>query len=169
MGLPSKLKNCILFNDGVSLAGETGEIKLPKLGRQMEEWRGGGMNAPVKLDLGMQGLELEWEVGGLLKQAIRQFGLPTFDGAQLRFVGAYQNDETGSADSVEVTIRGRHEEIDMGSQKGGEDTKTNVKTACAYYKLTINGYVEMEIDIINMIEIVDGVDRLADQRRALGV
>ena len=57
----------------------------------------------------------------------------------------------------------------MGGQKGGEDTKTNVKTACAYYKLTINGYVEIEIDIINMIEMVDGFDVLADQRRALGV
>ena len=43
-----------------------------------------------------------------------------------------------------------------------------MKTACSYYKLTINGATGIEIDLQNMVEIVNGVDRLAEQRRAIG-
>ncbi|MFL7985020.1 phage major tail tube protein, partial [Xanthomonas vasicola] len=37
-----------------------------------------------------------------------------------------------------------------------------------YYKLTINGATVIEIDLVNMTEIVNGVDLLAAQRRAIG-
>ena len=57
----------------------------------------------------------------------------------------------------------------MGAAKAGDDTEFKVKTACSYYKLTINGMVEIEIDLVNMVENVGGVDRLAEQRRAIGV
>lgn len=166
-GLPRKLKNMNLFNDGNSYLGEVGSVTLPVLGRSFEDWRGGGMNAPVKSDQGMNGLEMEWTIGGLDLVAIRQFGTPTVDGVGLRFAGAYQRENTGAVDAVEVVVRGRHEEIDMGEQKPGEDSEQKVKSALSYYKLTVNGRVEVEIDILNMIEIVDGVDRLAAQRAAI--
>ena len=51
MALPSKLKNFNLFNDGHSYMGQVDEVVLPKLTAKMEEWRGGGMDAPV--DIGM--------------------------------------------------------------------------------------------------------------------
>ena len=89
--------------------------------------------------------------------------------AQLRFAGAYQRDDTGAVDAVEVVVRGRHEEIDMGDAKPGDDTEFTVKTAVSYYKLSINGVVEIEIDLVNMIEVAGGVDRLAEQRRAIGL
>lgn len=39
-----------------------------------------------------------------------------------------------------------------------------------YYKETINGQVIHEIDLINMIEIgPDGVDRMAEHRKAIGL
>jgi P2 family phage contractile tail tube protein len=39
-----------------------------------------------------------------------------------------------------------------------------------YYKETINGRVMHEIDLINMIEIgPDGVDRMAEHRKAIGL
>lgn len=169
MALPRKLKNLNLFNDGFSYIGQVAEATLPPLTRQMEDWRGGGMNAPIKVDMGMQGLNFEWKCGGLMSQVLRQFGLSTFDGVQLRFAGAYQRDDSGAVDAVEIILHGRHEEIGMGGAKPGDDTSFEVKTACAYYKLTINGRVEIEVDVINMVEIVDGVDRLAAQRRAIGL
>ncbi|MFJ1202431.1 phage major tail tube protein, partial [Yersinia enterocolitica] len=35
-------------------------------------------------------------------------------------------------------------------------------------KLTIDGKVVMEIDVVNLIEIVNGVDLLEAQRKAIG-
>ncbi|HDL8747286.1 TPA: phage major tail tube protein, partial [Yersinia enterocolitica] len=65
-------------------------------------------------------------------------------------------------------IRGRHKEIDGGESKQGEYTETKVSTQCTYYKLTIDGKVVMEIDVVNLIEIVNGVDLLEAQRKAIG-
>ncbi|MBK5649235.1 MAG: phage major tail tube protein, partial [Acinetobacter sp.] len=38
-----------------------------------------------------------------------------------------------------------------------------------YYKLTVNGNKEIEIDTLAMKEIVNGVDRLEAQRKACGL
>lgn len=169
MSLPRKLKNMNLFGDGESYLGQVASVKLPTLTRTMEDYRGGGMSGPVKIDMGQEALELESKFGGMMRGILRQYGITRHDGVLLRFAGAYQRDDTGDVDAVEVVVRGRHEEIEIGEAKPGEDTEFTVKTACSYYKLSINGAVEIEIDLVNMVENIGGVDRLAQQRRAIGV
>lgn len=44
-----------------------------------------------------------------------------------------------------------------------------VSSTNSYAKLTINGEVLYEVDVINMIEIVDGVDLMEEHRNALGL
>lgn len=170
MGLPRKLKQMMMFIDGVGYAGETVSVTLPKLDRKLEGYRGGGMGRQAKLDMGGgDDLDLEHTYGGPIRDVIRQYGLPSLTGAQLRFVGSYQADDTGVIDTIEIVVRGRHEEIDRGEQKPGEAGEFKVKTACAYYKEVWNGRTEVEIDIVGMIEIVDGVDLMAEHRGALGL
>ncbi|MFA7597670.1 MAG: phage major tail tube protein, partial [Novosphingobium sp.] len=67
MGLPSKLKKLNVFNDGVSYFGETAEVTVPKLVRTFEDYRGGGFDAPVGIDLGGEAIEFEWKIGGMLE------------------------------------------------------------------------------------------------------
>lgn len=169
MGMPRKLKNFIVFNDGESYAGDVAELTLPKLSRKMEEYRGGGMSGPVEVDFGNEVVHLEWTAGGLLKSALEQYGISSHNGMQLRFAGAYQNEDTGDVTAVEIVVRGRHKEIDFGSAKTTEDTKHKYTTTCSYYKLTIDGETTIELDFINAVEMVGGVDRQADIRRAMGM
>lgn len=169
MALPRKLKNFNLFNDGVSYVGVATEVVLPKLTRKMEEFRGAGMNAPVDADMGMEKLEVEHTYAGIVRDIFNQFGITRADGVLLRFAGAYQRDDTGEVVAAEVVMRGRHAEIDGGSSKAGDDTAFKVKSTLSYYKLSINGEVVIEIDILNMIEIINGEDRLAQQRAAIGL
>lgn len=169
MALPRKLKNFNLFVDGISFVGQAVEIQLPKLSRKVEEYRGGGMNGPIEVDLGGEKLEIEHSYGGLMKEILLQYGATRADAVLLRFAGAYQRDDTGDVDAVEVTVRGRHQEIDPGKAKGGDDTEFKVKSSLTYYKLSINGVVLIEIDHINMIENIGGVDMLAEQRSAIGM
>ncbi|UGV31536.1 phage major tail tube protein [Halopseudomonas aestusnigri] len=171
MAMPRKLKNMNLFNDGVSYAGVAKQVTLPPLSRKMEGYRGAGMNGPVKADMGLSddGIQLEWTCAGLDLQVFRQWGTTTVDGVLLRFAGAYQRDDTGEVSAVEVVVRGRHEEIGSGDASPGEDTEQSITTTCSYYKLTVDNEVLVEIDIMNMIEMVDGVDRLAEQRAAIGL
>ena len=168
MAMPRKLKNMNLFNNGLTYMGQVGEVTLPKLTRKMEDWRGGGMNAPIKVDQGMEGIELETVCAGLMRDVFFQFGIARHDGVMLRFAGAYQRDDTGQVDAVEVVVRGRHEEIELGKAKAGDDTEFKFKTVASYYKLVVNGETLVEIDIPNFVEIVAGVDRLVQQRWAIG-
>ncbi|MBB6153712.1 hypothetical protein HDC30_000906 [Pseudomonas sp. JAI115] len=171
MALPRKLKNLNLFNDGHSYLGVCKSLTLPALGRKMESYRGGGMNGPVKADLGFSddGIQLEWKTGGLDLISLRQFGMVKASGVLLRFTGAFQQDDTEEMSNVEIVVRGRHETIEMGEAQPGEDTEHAITTTCSYYKLTVDGEDIIEIDLLNFIEKVDGVDMLAKQRNALGI
>jgi hypothetical protein len=168
MSLPRKLKNFNTFGNGESFIGQCVEVKLPTLTRSMEDYRGGGMSGPVKIDNGQEALELEAKFGGMMRSVLRDYAATRHDAVLLRFAGAYQRDDLGTVDAVEVVARGRYEELDMGTAKAGDDTEFTAKLAISYYKLVINGETVIEIDLVNMIEMIEGVDRLADQRRAIG-
>lgn len=169
MGLPRKIKNFATFVDGVSYAGEMPEVTLPKLARKMDDYRSGGMNAPVKADFGMEGMEAELTAAGYMSDLFKSWGTLRHDGVMLRFAGALQADDGENVDALEIVMRGRFSEIDPGSAKAGEATAIKYKAALSYYKLTINGETLIEIDAVNMIEMVSGVDRLAEVRAALGI
>jgi P2 family phage contractile tail tube protein len=168
MALPRKLKNMNIFANGLSYIGQATSVTVPKLTRKMEDYRGAGMNAPVKIDMGMEGLVLEFSCGGFMVDALAAFGATRHDATQLRFVGSYQRDDTGDVDAVEITVRGRYSEIDMGDAKPGDDTEHKFKAELSFYRLEVAGREVMLIDIPNMVEIIDGIDRLAQQRAAIG-
>ena len=66
MALPKKLKDLNLFSNGESWQGIVQSITLPTLTRKIEEWRGGGMDGAVGIDMGQDGLlTVQWTVGGL--------------------------------------------------------------------------------------------------------
>ncbi|ARL98155.1 MULTISPECIES: phage major tail tube protein [Burkholderia] len=169
MALPSKLKNFNVYEDGVSFVGEVAEIQLPKLTRKMEAYRGGGMNGEVDIDLGMEKLELGLTMGGFMKEMFKTWGTSKVDSVTVRFAGSYQRDDTEEVDAIEVYVRGRYKEIDPGKAKAGDNADQTGTMSLAYYRLVCNGETLIEIDFPNFIEMVGGVDRLAQQRRALGL
>lgn len=169
MGLPAKLKKFMVFGNGNQYQGEIAEITVPKIALQTVEYQGNGMLGPIKIDLGIQALECEITVGGVVVAFIRQLGATAIDAQQLRLVGAFQADDTGDDRTVEISMRGRIEEIDMGNWKGAEDTNHKFKFALTYYKLTVNGFIELEIDMMGTIFNVGGIDRYKDIRQALGI
>lgn len=169
MALPNALKNFNVFLDGRSCMGEAEEIKLPKLSRKMEKYRGGGMDGEVDIDLGQEPLEIEHIYGGFMSEVFKQYGVAQSGGVMLRFAGAYQRDDTGDVQAVEIVVRGRHKELDPDSAKGGAPGKTTVKSTLTYYKLVVDGEDVIEIDLINFVFKVDGEDMLQEQRRAIGL
>ncbi|TXE33258.1 phage major tail tube protein [Serratia marcescens] len=171
MALPRKLKHLNVFLNGISYHGVAESVTLPKLTRKMEAWRGAGMNGAAQVDMGLddEALTLNWTLGGYDAAPYKQMGSPLIDGAMIRFAGSLQRDDTGEISAIEVVVRGRHKEIDSGDSKGGEGTSLKITTECTYYKLTIDGEDIIEIDNINLIENVDGNDRLAQHRKNIGL
>ena len=152
MALPRKLKHLNIFNAGNNWMGIAESVTLPKFTRKLENYRGGGMPGSVGIDLGLDDGALDTEMT-----------------MQLRFTGSIQRDDTGEVQAVELVVRGRHKEVDSGEWKTGESNSTKVSSVNCYAKLTINGEVLYEVDAINMIEVVDGVDLMEEHRNAIGL
>lgn len=166
--LPRKLKNMNLFNEGNAFLGQIAELTPPKVSHTMEDWRGGGMLGAVKIDHGLEALEFEWTIGGFSNQVIGQMGITQIDGVLIRALGAFQAEDTGAVSSVELVMRGRHQELDFGNWKPGDDTEKKVKTVLTYYKVIVDGSELLEIDVIAGIYRVNGIDRYAEIRAAIG-
>ncbi|MGY0155925.1 phage major tail tube protein [Edwardsiella tarda] len=171
MALPRKLKHLNLFNDGNNWQGVVESLTLPKFTRKFEKFRGGGMPGAVDVDMGLDdgALDTEFTLGGIDPLLFKQLAKERADAVQLRFTGAIQRDDNAEVEAVELIVRGRHKEVDSGEWKTGESSTTKVSSTNSYAKLTINGEVLYEVDVINMIEVVDGVDLLEAHRHALGL
>jgi len=170
MALPKKLKNFNLFLEGESYAGRAVEITLPKLARKMEDFQAGGMAGPIEIDMGQEKLEGEFTLAEFSRNVLKTYGVTSADGVAMRFRGAAVNDGTTSAtDAIEIVMRGRFKEMDMGNIKNAENTEMKLSYGLTYFKYTLNGEDIIEIDMLGMICIVDGVDRLEEQREALAL
>lgn len=168
MALPRTLKHFNVFLDGESWLGLVPELTLPKLTRKMEDYRGGGMEGPVKIDMGQEALEMDITTG-FDARIFKRYASASVSGVLLRFAGSWQRDDVGDVSAVEIVARGRLSEIDHGSAKAGADAPLKFKLAMSYYKLTVDNQVLIEIDLVNFISIIDGTDMLAAHRAALGI
>lgn len=165
--IPRVLKNYSLFVDGRGLAGTIDTLTLPTLTTKMEEFRGGGMDAPVELDMGMEKLEGSFVLAEYNPDIVSLFGLASAN-TQLTARGALRRDGEDAVAAV-VNMTGAIKELDPGDWKAGDMTTGTFNYTLRYFKLTVGGRELVEIDKVNMIRRINGVDQLASIRSALGV
>jgi uncharacterized protein len=166
--LDNILKNMNLFVDGRGMAGNIEEITLPKLTTKTEEFRNGGMDAPVEIEMGMEKLEMDATLTRFDKEILKMYGLAPGNMKPLTIRGSLSS-EDGNEIPVIINTRGMIKEVDAGSWKAGDKATLKISIALRYYKLIVNGEVIHEIDVPNMIRIIGGVDQLATQRANLGL
>lgn len=167
--LPHKLKAFVLYVDGIGYAGECEECTLPKLTRKMEEYRSGGMDAPVEIDLGMDKLSMELTLGESVPALTGQFGAVTIDGTKIRLMGSTETDDTNNIVPVEVVAHGRFTEIDMGNWKPGDSSTAKYTCSISYFKYVANNKDIVEIDVPKLVLKSNGVDVYAKRRQAVGL
>ncbi|VVT07309.1 phage major tail tube protein [Erythrobacter sp. EC-HK427] len=162
MGIPKKLKNLNAHVDGRGYLGEVAEFEEPSLAIATEDYRGGGMVGPIKIDMGLEAMEAKLKMGGHVAALIRKFGTTQVDGVRVRLTGAFQADDGSAAEAVECYIGGRFTEISTGTAKPGDDTEHEFTCPLSYYRRVVNGRTEVEIDMIAGRFLVDGIDRYAE-------
>ncbi len=162
------LKNLTLSVDGYGYAGRVEDLTPPKLTVKTEDYRAGGMDAPVKIDMGMEEMEATFTLTAFDAEVLARFGLAPGNLVPLTFRGAVES-EDGTVTPVVVNLSGSLTELDPGTWKAGDLAKLKGTVAVRYYKLTHGGRVVHEIDVENMVRMIDGVDRLASTRAALGI
>jgi phage tail tube protein FII len=190
--LPKTLKNFTAFVDGRGYAGRIDEVTLPKLTIKTEDFRAGGMDMPVAVDMGMEKLECDltfaeydpelFALYGLVNtstnttaSALQGFGLGDAasmlktNNVSLTLRGALQEPGKVEAIPLVINLRGFMREIDFGAWRAGDKATLKVTMDLMYYKLMYNRQDLIEIDPENMIRKINGVDQLASQKEALGV
>jgi len=167
MALPRILKLMDVHIDGGRWLGEVTAFTRPKLGRQMEEYRG-AFDRPVDLDLGGTKLECEFKTAGHSVGLATKVGQVLIDGNAVRFSGAYQRDDGGWT-NTEIYVRGRIAELDSGEDKVGEVGEETTKMSLTYYRQVEDGRTAIEIDVLNHVHRVNGIDLLAEARRMIGL
>lgn len=165
MAYPRKIKNFNAFVDGFGYFGRCTEAKLPDLELATSDYRGGGMDAPVKVDMGQETMQAELTFAEWSPELLRQWG------RRSRFVlrGGAQGEEDFEADSIVVTLGGRVTKQGQGDFKAGDDVHLTLTIAPDYYRLEHNGDVMVEIDVEAGKRIVGGEDQLASMRLAMGL
>ncbi|MBC6686690.1 phage major tail tube protein [Wolbachia pipientis] len=164
--LPKILKNFNVFVDGRGYAGKIDEITLPKLTIKTEEYRAGGMDIPVNIDMGMEKLEADFTFSEYDTELFRLFGLINGNSVSLTLRGGMQGNDI---EGVIINLRGIFREFDFGSWKPAEKATLKCTVAAHYYKLTIGGNELIEIDAENMIRKTNGVDQMALLQTVLGI
>ena len=166
---PKVLRGFNLFVDGRGHAGKVEELTLPKLAVKTEEFRAGGMDAPVELDMGMEKLECSFTLADFHQDTARYFGIGHNNVVSLTFRGALGfGDGLGLAAPAIARCQGMVKELDNGSWKPGEKLQQKFSVALTYYQYSQAGVVIHEIDVKNFIRVVNGKDVLLATRLIIG-
>lgn len=162
------LKNLNVFVDGRGYAGQIEEINLPKLTVKTEDFRAGGMDAPMELDMGMEKLETDFSLIGYDKDILSLFGFVVPATVALTFRGALENAD-GTITAFVCKMRGNIREIDLGTSKAGDKPAMKVTMGLVYHYIEHGGTPVVEVDVVNMVRMIGGVDKLAAVRAAIGI
>lgn len=167
--IPSTLKNFNLFiakagSEQASFAGLITELTLPKLSIKTEEFRAGGMDASIPIEVGMESLSCDFSLAEYNESALNLFGFFDYE-TSLTFRGAFDDGKLPQATIVK--LNGVLKEVDFGSWKTGSLVTLKASFLATYYQLSINNKNTIEIDIPNMVRKINGNDQLAGWKSIL--
>lgn len=159
-------RNFNAFFDGYSQAGKVEEFTPPSLMTTGEDFRAGGMDAPIELKMGMEKMEATIKMASVDVETLRLWG--RLDTVPLIVRGALESRD-GTVKAEVFRVRGRVKGLEQDAIQPGVKSGVTYTVAVHEFTYTVNGVEVHNIDIPNMKCIVNGTDVLAEQRRALGL
>lgn len=164
-----------LVNYEVYCAGERklgmGDITLPSLEYKTATLSGAGIGGEIEMptpgQIGSMELEISWRT---INEDVTN--LLSMKAQDLELRGANENYDAATGEikieSVKINVRCLPKKGDLGSFKSADHTDTKTTLEVIYMKVSVDGKREIEIDKLNYIHYIDGVDYLESVRNALG-
>lgn len=167
--LPRTLKNFNVFIDTHSWAGVAESVTIPKITKKTDDYRGAGMIGDIALSMGYEKLEGEVVYAGFDVKQYRQLAVCGTSDLPVRFVGLYERQDNCTTQNIEIYMRGQALELDPGDSKNGERTEIKMSYNFTYYRMEVDGVVQVELDFINGIERFGDSDIAEQIRELLGL
>lgn len=166
-----KLVNFEVFIGGGRKLG-MGDITLPTIEYKTSTLSGAGIGGEIEMptpgQTGSMEMEINWRTVNDDNAAL--LAMKAHD---LELRGANENYDAGTGEivteAVKINVRALPKKGDLGSFKPADHTDTKSTLELIYFKETINGRRQIEIDKLNYIHYVNGTDYLKGVREALGL
>ena len=167
--LPAVLKNFNVFVDGDSYAGVAKTLSLPEIAKTTEEFRGAGMIGSIDLDMGFEKLDATITYTGIDIRHFAQLAKCAVDAVPIRFVGAYERQDTCQHVVREVYMRGSVTNMQLGDQELGSINEQDLTYSVTYLRVVDDGVELLELDVVNGIFNVGGIDKTSEINNLLGL
>ncbi|MCG8637482.1 MAG: phage major tail tube protein [Desulfobacterales bacterium] len=169
--MPEKLINFRVYKDGNDLLG-VADVDLPDLEAMTDTIKGAGIagevESPVLGHFGPMPMTINWRTVTGNTMALAQ---PKSHQLELR--AATQNYDSAAGEystgSQKVVVKATPKKTALGKLDVGTKQDSGSEFECNYIKIWLDGQEKLEIDKYNFICVIDGVDVLADVRKALGL
>ena len=168
MAAEDVLKYLNLFVDGRGLAGKIEEYSPPDMVVSTEEFRGDGMDVHIDLDMGQEKMTTSFVLASYDADVLSLFGVKSGATVALNTRGSLESLD-GSTKALAHFMRGKIISLARGTWGSGKKPALTVTASLTYYREEHAGRVLHEIDAINMVRVIDGVDQLAAHRANIGL
>lgn len=163
------LRNYTAYVQGVSNHLAVDELTPPEVMDKMEAARGGGMQAEVDVPVGLEKMAAAMKFKGRDPSVMARAGLAPGTRERVTFRGFTVSEIDGSEHAEMLIIEGRIQQKGDAWKTGSIVGVSYPIQSITYYKHVIDGLLIHEIDLINAIQIVNGIDQMTGARSALGL
>ena len=164
------ISNFAVYEDAVEFLGMS-EATLPEVENVAEEMSGSGIGGKLEsIVLGhVEAMTLTLNFRTVTAAAIK-LAEPRIHRIDLRAAQQEQNTRTGiiEARSVKHILRVKPKKFSPGKLAAASAADASGEYAVYYYAIHIDGVKKIEIDPLNIIYIINGIDYMKDIRKALG-
>jgi P2 family phage contractile tail tube protein len=165
--IPEKVVNFNVYNEGEKLVGVAGEVILPKLESAVETISGAGIAgefaSPTPGHFGSMQIDIPFRV--LLDESFKMF-IPERQTITLRASQQSYDVSDGkiSHRGLKITLKVLPKGMELGKLSVGKPTDSKNSFEVLYMKIDENGVNLLELDKLNFIYSVGGVDVLKNVR-----
>jgi P2 family phage contractile tail tube protein len=163
MILPRTIRNFNIYFQDDGWAGICSEVELPDLEIKSEDFRGGGMDMAVPIDMGMEIPELGFTMEEHAGTIIDKFG-------QSDLIGRFSAAQTNGRDAVrpyQIEFRGAFFQAPLGTVSPGDKSPMKGTIKCTRLVIKLNGAEVAYIDAIEGVRRIGGKDYLKDIKAAI--
>lgn len=169
--IPDKLVNFMCYDEGNQMLGIT-DVSLPTLSYITDEIQGAGIagtiDSPVIGHFQSLTITINWR--SLIAENITFLAPRTY---LFDFRGSVQiyDQNTGEfpTKAIKVVVNCKPKQFTLGDLNTASQMGTNGEFELTYIKVSIDGQEKVEIDKINFICRIDGIDYLAKVRQDIGL
>lgn len=167
----NRLTNANIYVNGTNFLGRAEEVKLPEVNHMVSEHRALGMVGKVEMFSGIDKMEASIKWNSFYADVLRAAANPTVP-VEIQ-VRASIEEYTGNVRTAETAavayITGQFKNVPTGMFKQHDNVELESKLTVWAIKLEIGGVAIYEVDVLNNIYKVDGVDLLENYRSNLGI